>query len=101
MGQTLSLPFKSLSLDITLIDILFYFRVRSACKVYKVPWGPELKDYPILSWLQSAPSRLVSYIYEKVHRHILYVHVRDESSGEGNIHCRTNFELGNDLEERL
>ncbi len=44
----------------------FYFRIRSACKAYRVLWGTELKDHPILSWIQNAPRQIVSYIYDNL-----------------------------------
>lgn len=47
-------------------SLFFYFRIRSACKAYRVPWGTELKDHPILEWIQNAPRCTVSYIYDKL-----------------------------------
>lgn len=47
-------------------SLFFYFRVRSACKAYRVPWGSELKEHPILCWILDASERIVSYIYDKL-----------------------------------
>lgn len=47
-------------------SLFFYFRIRSACKAYKVPWGSELKEHCVLNWIQNAPRRIVSYIYNKL-----------------------------------
>lgn len=44
-------------------SLFFYFRIRSACKAYGVPWGSELKDHPICKLLMDATKRRVSYTY--------------------------------------
>ena len=33
---------------------------------YKVPWGSELGEHSILKWIQIAPRRIISYIYDKL-----------------------------------
>lgn len=40
--------------------------MRSACKAYRVPWGSNLKDHPILSWIHNSPKQMVSYLYDKL-----------------------------------
>lgn len=47
-------------------SLFFYFRVRSACKAYKVPWGAELKDHPILGWFQDAPGWIILYLCDQL-----------------------------------
>ena len=46
-------------------SLFFYFRIRSACRAYMVPWGSELKQHLILSWLQHSPKQIVSYLYDR------------------------------------
>ena len=29
-------------------SLFFYFRIRSACRAYRVPWGSELKEHPMM-----------------------------------------------------
>ena len=47
-------------------SLFFYFRIRLACGAFKVPWGSELGEHPILKWIQIAPRRIISYIYDKL-----------------------------------
>lgn len=72
MGTGLSLIFKNGYLVMRLTDtIFFYFRVRSACKAYRVPWGSDLKDHLILRWKESAPRQLPE----------IYAYIRSERLG--------------------
>ena len=50
-------------------SLFFYFRIRSACKAYRVSWGSELKDHPILEWRQHSPKQIVSHLYDKLNSH--------------------------------
>ena len=47
-------------------SLFFYFRIRSAGRAYRVPWGSELKEHPILSWPQQSPKQIVSYLYDRL-----------------------------------
>ena len=67
-GESAILDFQELvsQYDVDKHSLFFYFRMRSACKAYGVPWGSELKDHPILSWIHNSPKQMVSYLYNKL-----------------------------------
>lgn len=67
-GEESILSFQDLvsKYDIDKHSLFSYFRIRSACKAYGVPWGSELRDHPISKMLLDAPKRVVSYIYDQL-----------------------------------